>query len=66
MVPSTPGTRAQVYNLEKAVPALAPQGQAHSLEKLGAQDQARSLEMVVPILGTVETVDDDMIAETIK
>ncbi|GKA10349.1 hypothetical protein Tco_0689782 [Tanacetum coccineum] len=34
--------------MEKAVPALAPQGQAHSLEKVGAQDPVRNLEMVVP------------------
>ncbi|GKD52039.1 hypothetical protein Tco_1281015, partial [Tanacetum coccineum] len=29
------------------MPALAPQGQAHSLEKVGAQDPVHNLEMVV-------------------
>ncbi|GKG48831.1 hypothetical protein Tco_0512978, partial [Tanacetum coccineum] len=43
----------QVHNLEKAVPALAPQGQAHSLEKVGAQDPVRNLEMVVHVPRTM-------------
>ncbi|GKG56936.1 hypothetical protein Tco_0582287, partial [Tanacetum coccineum] len=45
------GTQAQVHSLEKAMPALAPQGQAHILEKVGAQDPTRNLEMVVPTRG---------------
>ncbi|GJW47227.1 hypothetical protein Tco_0078873 [Tanacetum coccineum] len=66
MVPSTPGTQAQVHNLVKAVPTLASQGQAYSSVKVGAHDQARSLKMVVLVLGTEVTVEDDMIAVTIK
>nr|GFD31581.1 hypothetical protein [Tanacetum cinerariifolium] len=30
---------AQVHSLGKAMPALAPEGHAHSLEKVGAKDR---------------------------
>ncbi|GKD61214.1 hypothetical protein Tco_1298723 [Tanacetum coccineum] len=70
MVPSTLGTQDQVHSPEKAVPTLAPQGQAHNLVKVGAQDHVRSLEMVLPDLETAAppqvTVEDDMTATTIK
>ncbi|GKB14097.1 hypothetical protein Tco_0848020 [Tanacetum coccineum] len=64
------GYSSSVHSLEKAIPALAPQGQAHSPVKVGAQDPTRSLEMVVPVSGIMVRhqviVDDDMTAETIK
>ncbi|GKC55536.1 hypothetical protein Tco_1078281 [Tanacetum coccineum] len=48
----TSGILAHEHTLVKAVPALAPQDQAHSLVKVGSRDQAHSPAMVVHVLET--------------